>query len=326
MKSKNILHLVCEFGKAKMLDELHQAMSAQKDKNLFTDAMKAADDDGWTPFQLALASRNKEVFEHLGKMCLNSSVLSETFLDWPSAQSSRLQPQLNEMMLDAAMNGHVEMVQVLLKLHADIEARNEKHNTPLMLAAFFGRRRVVEYLLVHGANLEAKGELGFTPLTFASQEGHNDVVECLIKHGANVQAQSNVGSTPLGIAALRNNKDTVLILLGHNAELNARTCLGNTPLIFAATNGHKETVEILLDAGADFSIINNEGKTAIDCAHTPELAEFIKKKIDQLFPRMKKQVERLEKQVQALQSQATRHEEIISKLMQRLSDQQNARQ
>jgi len=323
LKNKNIMHLLCEFGKPKMIDEVFQVIS-KKDKNLFSELMKQKDDDDWNPFQLALLARNKEVFEHLGKMCLSGQILGDFLLNLGVNQASKIQQQLDELLLDSSMQGNLDLVQVLLKFRADVEVRNEKHNTPLMLASFFGKKKVVEFLLKSNANIEARGELGFTPLTFASQEGHNDVVECLLKYSANVQAQSNVGSTPLGIAALRNNKETVLILLRHNADLNARTCLGNTPLIFAATNGHKDTVEILLDAGADFSITNNEGKTAIDCAQTPELAEFIKKKVDQQFPKLKKSVEQLEKQVVLLQQQTLQQNELIQRLLSQVGDKQNA--
>lgn len=41
----------------------------------------------------------------------------------------------------------------------------------------------------------------------------------------------------------------------------------------ASVNGHAKVVELLLGAGADPLVQNKEGRTAVDMAKTPELAQ-----------------------------------------------------
>lgn len=41
----------------------------------------------------------------------------------------------------------------------------------------------------------------------------------------------------------------------------------------ASVNGHTKVAELLLGAGADPCLVNKEGRTAVDMAKTPELAQ-----------------------------------------------------
>ena len=50
-------------------------------------------------------------------------------------------------------------------------------------------------LLEHGANVEAKGEYGNTPLILAACHGHKAVVRLLLEHGANCDATNREGYT-----------------------------------------------------------------------------------------------------------------------------------
>ena len=54
----------------------------------------------------------------------------------------------------AAANGHPELVELLLRLGADLEARDHGGDTALALAAKFKQRPMVALLMQHGAALE----------------------------------------------------------------------------------------------------------------------------------------------------------------------------
>ncbi|XP_034950244.1 putative ankyrin repeat protein RF_0381 [Chelonus insularis] len=58
---------------------------------------------------------------------------------------------------------------------------------------------VVELLLKHGANVEAVDDRGLTPYIIASHSDNNEVVECLLKHHLNSHAVINNGDLPIYI-------------------------------------------------------------------------------------------------------------------------------
>ncbi|WP_410543451.1 ankyrin repeat domain-containing protein [Wolbachia endosymbiont of Cylisticus convexus] len=70
-------------------------------------------------------------------------------------------------------------------------------------AALEGDLEVAEVLLKHGADVNVKSEQGYTPLHAAAWEGDLEVVKLLLKHEADVNAR-NLGlgeNTPLHFAA-----------------------------------------------------------------------------------------------------------------------------
>ena len=75
-------------------------------------------------------------------------------------------------LMEAAMNGHLDIVKLLIHHGADVNAQSSCGNTPLMLACANGHEQVVKYLLKFGANVEDHNENGHTPLMEAASAGH----------------------------------------------------------------------------------------------------------------------------------------------------------
>lgn len=68
---------------------------------------------------------------------------------------------------------HSKINTIHLDRHADIEEPNDESYTPLMEAAREGHKEVVELLLDRGANVNSKIEEGIeTPLTLAASGGY----------------------------------------------------------------------------------------------------------------------------------------------------------
>ena len=70
----------------------------------------------------------------------------------------------------ASYNGDEEMVQLLLRAGADVNASDEKGWTALMVAVFRGKMEVVRLLLQAGANANAVRDNGWTALFDACAE------------------------------------------------------------------------------------------------------------------------------------------------------------
>ena len=57
------------------------------------------------------------------------------------------------------------------------------------------------------------------------------------------------------------------LLLSARAGLNVQDNEGNTPFHLAADEGHKKVFDELKRRGADKTIVNKEGKKALDMVH-----------------------------------------------------------
>jgi len=73
--------------------------------------------------------------------------------------------------------------------------------SPLHVAALEGHREVVELLLAHGADVNAMSKYGDTPLHFAITHRNVDVATALYKAGADVNIENDDGDTATSLGA-----------------------------------------------------------------------------------------------------------------------------
>lgn len=93
-------------------------------------------------------------------------------------------------------------IEALLKAGADIEARDERGKSPLLLVAGdIDNVGVIEVLLRAGADIEARDEKGKTPLIFAAERAsYPEIINMLLKAGANAMAKDADGRAVLDYA------------------------------------------------------------------------------------------------------------------------------
>jgi len=78
-------------------------------------------------------------------------------------------------LINAAENGDVAKVKVLLAKGADVNAKANNGATALIMASQNGHLEVVKALLAKGADVNAKAN-GWTALRIASHQGHSDMI------------------------------------------------------------------------------------------------------------------------------------------------------
>jgi len=98
-------------------------------------------------------------------------------------------------LMSAAERGHLDVVQLLLLLGADVNASDVNCRTALMYAAEEGQLEVVGPLIKAGAEVNISDGSGRTALMNASAGGHSKIVAMLLHQGAEVRLRDRTGRT-----------------------------------------------------------------------------------------------------------------------------------
>ena len=174
----------------------------------------------------------------------------------------------------------LEVVRYLVEAKKlDVNARNDRGETPLHLATKNNCVTVAKYLIEAGADVNVRDRDGKTPLHVAVKHAGKGLVELLLKHGADPNAADNSGMAPIHYAVLRlispvparttvegedksDLSELIELLVKAGADINARDGLGNTILHYVAAEGVLGNLEyVLVNMGADVNAVNSRGET-----------------------------------------------------------------
>jgi len=134
--------------------------------------------------------------------------------------------------------------------------RSRYGRTLLHEASARGSSQIVELLLRLGADPNARTAGGHTPLYCAANErgavGGSGIVRALVRAGAHVDAPSDAKRcAALHMAARRGNTEIAMTLLDCGADINARDKTGDTPLQRARNCRKPDVAALLVSRGAD---------------------------------------------------------------------------
>ena len=156
--------------------------------------------------------------------------------------------------LDIAINkGHSKIAIEILKHSCNRNYKDCYGNSPLHNAVRKGNLNIVNFIMKHihskirNSYLESHNKIGYTPLHIACEKGYFEIAKLLLEMGADLNALDNYGSTPLFNACESCNPDLVRLLLEKGVDLNHRNNKGNTLYHLACLNGNLEIVQILLE-------------------------------------------------------------------------------
>lgn len=166
----------------------------------------------------------------------------------------------------AALEGHKDVVQVLLSQGADVNYKDADGRSTLYLLALDNRIEMADFLASSKADLEVTDVEGRTPLHVSSWQGHYEMVELLLNHGANVNTTDNDKRTALQSAAWQGHVNIVKLLLERSARVDHVCNQGATALCIAAQEGHMEVVSVLLQYGADPNHADQFGRNPLRVA------------------------------------------------------------
>ncbi|KRG06356.1 uncharacterized protein Dmoj_GI11891, isoform B [Drosophila mojavensis] len=146
----------------------------------------------------------------------------------------------------ASQNGHIEVIQVLLRHSVDVEIEDKDGDRAVHHAAFGDEAAVIEILAKAGADLNARNKRRQTSLHIAVNKGHLNVVKTLLTLGCHPSLQDSEGDTPLHDAISKEHDEMLSLLLDFGADITLNNNNGFNALHHAALKGNPSAMKILL--------------------------------------------------------------------------------
>lgn len=178
----------------------------------------------------------------------------------------------------AAGGGHTEIVNVLLKYHADPRLKDAEGGTALLRAGVT-RPDIVEALLQYGADPNTLDKKGRSLLSYACEnEGNVRLIHLLLQHGADPNVNCDNGPPLASLIELGGEANMTLVkeLLNKGAKPDARDAAGTPALVWIAEHRNLEIAKLLLEKRADPNAKDALSRTALHKAAREEQVEMVR--------------------------------------------------
>lgn len=115
-------------------------------------------------------------------------------------------------LFDLARAGDLNGIRYLLELGFEINEKNSKGYSALMLAAYHANFKLCAYLIEQGADVNSIDESSNSILMGVAYKGHLEIAKLLIDHGAELRYRNNKGQSALDYAQLYGHEEMVRLL------------------------------------------------------------------------------------------------------------------
>lgn len=139
-----------------------------------------------------------------------------------------VEQRLRDHFLDAARRGDGMMLKEFIRAGYNLDVRDDKGYTGLILAAYHGQRETVELLLEAGADPCAQDQRGNTALMGAVFKGELRIARRLLDAECNPDQRNASGQTAAMYAAMFQRNDLLETLMDRGVDIKATDALGNS--------------------------------------------------------------------------------------------------
>lgn len=184
--------------------------------------------------------------------------------------------------MDPTVN-RITKINLLLNYGANPNIANNEGKTALHYASLFDDIdiKVIKTLIKAGAELNTKDNKGNTPLILATRIGDKEKVELLIENGADVNIRNDEQFSPLIIAVDNKNQDLVNLFIKNKAQSSLQR---TSTFKIDDGNKRKEVVTYENAKIKSFHLYNEEEQLLIEgitnADNTMSFKEFIHRKLD----------------------------------------------
>ena len=302
--------------------------------------INAQDDQGYTPWALAVRSGHATALQALLPDDLSSSLTAKHMFDAASSGSVECLETLFDacsqgarVVSNSAEEGYgvgqentgkevkgVEQIRSLLDEEREIGA--------VLHGATFSRSlNMVNRVLEAGAKVDPVDADGVTPLMVASGLGVKEIVERLIAAGASVEKLTKHNSTCFHAAAVVGADDVLRVLLNASTSMlgvkdsqgkqtdNSLwgspgiqcTRLGHLPIVLAALHDHQSAVDLLFQPTKDSGVetegnADNVGAMKLDFSSADELSKSVHAGRAEIIARLEEDGKKISTICEALKS------------------------
>lgn len=161
---------------------------------------------------------------------------------------------------EAIQCGSDSAAQSLIDAGVDLNRRNSRGETALMMAIDMKRLEIVDKLLELRAYVTIRSNTGNTALTNAIRHSLLGPVTSILERSEYIR-ETHALRTSLLVSASSGAHDLVDVLLQYGAELECTDGDRLIPLLVAASNGHLDVVKKLLSSGAQLTSRSTNNET-----------------------------------------------------------------
>lgn len=147
----------------------------------------------------------------------------------------------------ALHNKSLNLAKFLIKLGADVNAKDEYGETALHYAAKLGDASLAQYIIDFGAGVNAQRQGDFTPLHMAIEENQINLVKLLVKNGANIYAKDMLGRDAIVCSVIDSEIFKYFLDLGMDVN---NPVVGNASLLHASVCcNNSDVAKTIIDQG-----------------------------------------------------------------------------